>query len=84
MSIYKKRQEKGFQELKTILEKKETSTATQKCIERLEELFSLYIIMDLDWGKVLRNSQELNGNDLEEFLLQVVEFAEAYDEQSLA
>lgn len=80
MEKYKKRQEEGFQELKKILKDKGTTETIEGYIRRLEAMFSGYVVMDLNWDKVLSRSRELTGDTLERFILDVVNFVEFYDE----
>lgn len=61
MVDYKKRQDEGFSELKKILKEKGAETkAIRDSLKRLEEKFSEYIVMNLNWRRTLDDIRKEN------------------------
>jgi len=80
MVDYKKKQEEGFSELKKILQEKGETETIQGCEVRMEKVFTWYILVELNWATILCTAQRLNGNELENFILQLTKLVESYDE----
>ena len=80
MVYYKKRQEEGFQTLKSILQDKITSDTIQDCVKRMEEVFEWYTIIDLNWDIILLKIKERDGASLEEYLSSLTALVESYAE----
>lgn len=76
----KKRQEEGFTKLKGILQERETSETVQGYIARMERVFTWYIIEDLNWKMVHCMAQGKNGDELEDFMANLVKVVESYEE----
>lgn len=73
-------QKENFERLQEILQKKGTNQIIQGYIRQLHDIFSLLIIVDLDWEDILCKAQELDGDRLEDALYQFVKLVDSYDE----
>lgn len=80
MVDYKKKQEEGFSELKKILQEKGETETIQDCEVRMENVFTWYILVELNWAMILCTTQRLNGNELEKYVFQLMKLVESYAE----
>lgn len=80
MVDYKKKQEEGFSELKKILKEKGETEAIQGYNVRMANVFAWYTLVDLNWAMIICTAQSKNGDELENFILQLTQLVESYDE----
>ena len=80
MVDYKKKQEEGFSELKKILQEKGETETIQDCEVRMENVFTWYILVEVNWAMILCTTQRLNGNELEKYVFQLMKLVESYAE----
>lgn len=80
MVDYKKKQEEGFSELKKILKEKGETEAIQGYKARMANVFAWYTLVDLNWAMIICTAQSKNGDELENFILQLTQLVESYDE----
>lgn len=73
-------QKENFGKLQEILQTKGTSQIIQGYIRQLHDIFSLLIIVDLDWEDILCKAQELDDDRLENALYQFVKLVDSYAE----
>lgn len=80
MVDYKKKQDEGFRRLKVILQEKGETEDIQDYERRMTNVFAWYTLVDLNWELILCTVQGKNGDELENFMLNLTKLVESYDE----
>lgn len=80
MDSYEKNQTEGFQKFKELMKEKGMTKTMEEYIERLDAIFSWYVIVDFDWNDILEKSKNLTGDKLNNYVCNLVEVADSYDE----